>query len=187
MVPTGSTAITIPPGRLRDLDVEELKQVGSDSESKTEHAELGALSMRAKIIANRHPADAEIQTVANQIAETVSTRAQRLHGGVPEQTLPQSETATQAPKQAAPSVSLKGPAELPKGESTLVPGIELTPAAIDRVARMLARYVGPISGVLAKRAAQRADSLRALYLLLAEHVESKADRDRFLRDGGFSS
>jgi serine/threonine-protein kinase len=64
-------------------------------------------------------------------------------------------------------------------------GSELTPAAIDRAARMLARHVGPISRVLAKRAAQRADSVRAFYLLLAEHVESKTERARFLRDAGF--
>jgi len=63
---------------------------------------------------------------------------------------------------------------------------ELTPAAIDRAARMLARYIGPISGVLARRAAQEANSLRALYLLLAEDVESPTERARFLRDAGFS-
>ena len=62
---------------------------------------------------------------------------------------------------------------------------EITPAAIDHAARVLAYYVGPISGVLAKKAAQRADSLRTLYLLLAEHVESKRERERFLRDAGF--
>jgi eukaryotic-like serine/threonine-protein kinase len=62
---------------------------------------------------------------------------------------------------------------------------EITPAAIDHAARMLAHHVGPISAVLAKKAAQRADSLRTLYLLLAEHVESKQERDRFLRDAGF--
>ena len=62
---------------------------------------------------------------------------------------------------------------------------EITPATIDHAARVLAHYVGPISGVLAKKAAQRADSLRTLYLLLAEHVESKQERDRFLRDAGF--
>jgi tetratricopeptide (TPR) repeat protein len=63
---------------------------------------------------------------------------------------------------------------------------ELTSAAIESAGVILARYVGPVSGVLAKRAAQRADSLRALYLLLAEYVETKADRARFLRDAGFS-
>jgi serine/threonine protein kinase len=62
---------------------------------------------------------------------------------------------------------------------------ELTPAAITHAAQLLARHVGPLAGVLAKRAAPRADSLRALYLLLAEHVENKKERSRFLRDGGF--
>ena len=63
---------------------------------------------------------------------------------------------------------------------------ELTPAAIEHAARVLARYIGPISGVLAQRAAQQADSLRTLYLLLAEDVESPTERARFLRDAGFS-
>jgi serine/threonine protein kinase len=65
--------------------------------------------------------------------------------------------------------------------------VELTSAAVDRAAHLLARHVGPIAGVLAKRAAQRADSLRALYLLLAEHVENKKERSRFLRDAGVSN
>jgi serine/threonine-protein kinase len=66
------------------------------------------------------------------------------------------------------------------------PGLALTPEAADRIARALARHVGPISGVLVKKAAQRADSLRALCLLLAEHVRDKTERARFLRDAGFS-
>jgi len=59
---------------------------------------------------------------------------------------------------------------------------DLTPAAIDRAARLLARHIGPIAGVLAKRAAQRAESLAAFYVLLGEHVEDKTERSRFLRD-----
>jgi hypothetical protein len=62
---------------------------------------------------------------------------------------------------------------------------ELTSAVIDLAARRLARHVGPISTVLAKRAAQQTGSLHAFYLLLAEHMENKVDRDRFLRDAGF--
>jgi hypothetical protein len=63
--------------------------------------------------------------------------------------------------------------------------LELTPAVIDQAARLLAPYVGPISAVLVRKAAKRADNLRALYLLLAEHVEAGARRVRFLRDAGF--
>jgi serine/threonine-protein kinase len=58
----------------------------------------------------------------------------------------------------------------------------LTPAEIERAARLLARHIGPIARVLAKRAAQRAESLAAFYVLLGEHVEDKTERSRFLRD-----
>jgi serine/threonine protein kinase len=84
-----------------------------------------------------------------------------------------------APPEAAP---VAPPAAAPANAGSRA---ELTPVAVDRAARLLARHIGPISGVLAKRAAQRADSLRTLYLLLAEDVESKTERARFLRDAGF--
>jgi serine/threonine-protein kinase len=63
----------------------------------------------------------------------------------------------------------------------------LTPASIDQAARLLARHVGPIAGVLAKRAASRADSPRAFYQLLSEHIENKTERDRFLRNAGVAA
>jgi hypothetical protein len=50
---------------------------------------------------------------------------------------------------------------------------------------LLAPYVGPISGVITKKAAQRADSLGTFYLLLAEYVEDANERQRFLRNAGF--
>jgi serine/threonine protein kinase len=84
----------------------------------------------------------------------------------------------QAPRQTAPSVSAKVPAGSGSSEA-------LAPVAVDCAARILAHYLGPIAGVLARRAAQRADSVRTLYFLLAEHLESKSDRSRFLRDAGF--
>ncbi len=62
---------------------------------------------------------------------------------------------------------------------------ELTPDAIRHAAELLARYVGPISRVLTERAVQRADSLRALYLILGEHLKDRAERARFLLEAGF--
>ena len=87
------------------------------------------------------------------------------------------QVQSQSPARPAPASAAAAP-------KTPAARTELTREAIDRAAAMLARYVGPISGVLAKRAAQRASSPDALYLLLAEHVETKADRARFLRDAG---
>ena len=92
----------------------------------------------------------------------------------------QSTKPGQPPSDPKPlrSPSMTAPAS-PGGQS------ELTSAVIDLAARRLARHVGPISTVLAKRAAQQTGSLHAFYLLLAEHMENKVDRDRFLRDAGF--
>jgi serine/threonine protein kinase len=62
---------------------------------------------------------------------------------------------------------------------------ELTPQAVRHASELLARRIGPISRVLAERAAQRADSLQALYLLLADHLEDRDERAGFLLDAGF--
>jgi eukaryotic-like serine/threonine-protein kinase len=66
-----------------------------------------------------------------------------------------------------------------------VSALGITPEAVDHAARMLAAHVGPISGVLAKKAARKADSLQSLYRLLSEHVQNSKERRQFLRDAGF--
>jgi tetratricopeptide (TPR) repeat protein/predicted Ser/Thr protein kinase len=61
----------------------------------------------------------------------------------------------------------------------------LTPAVVQRAARLLGQYVGPLSGLFTKKAAQIADCERTLYLLLAEHV-GDSERARFLHDAGIT-
>jgi tetratricopeptide (TPR) repeat protein len=61
----------------------------------------------------------------------------------------------------------------------------LTPAIVQRAARLLGQYVGPLSGLYTKKAAQIADCERTLYLLLAEHV-GDSERDRFLQEAGIT-
>jgi eukaryotic-like serine/threonine-protein kinase len=85
----------------------------------------------------------------------------------------------------SPSGLLSAPVRDSTLSADAAPDAELTAAIIDRAARLLARHVGPISVVLTKKAAQRANSVRALYLLLADHVDNKTERARFLRDAGF--
>ena len=65
------------------------------------------------------------------------------------------------------------------------PPAELTPAAIRHASELLASYLGPVSRILAERAAQRAGSLTALYTSLAEHLRDDSERERFLKDAGF--
>jgi hypothetical protein len=61
----------------------------------------------------------------------------------------------------------------------------LLPASLEQASQLLASYVGPLAPVLTKKAARRADSLRALYLILSEHIANEEDRKHFLGDAGF--
>jgi predicted Ser/Thr protein kinase len=110
--------------------------------------------------------------------------------GPPLSTVDTSGASSQPATQAATAVPGAPQEAAPETQTAATPANagsrpELTSVAVDRAARMLARYIGPISAILAKRAAQQADSLRTLYLLLAENVESQTERARFLRDAGF--
>jgi serine/threonine protein kinase len=66
-----------------------------------------------------------------------------------------------------------------------IPAVPLTAAAIRHAGDLLARYLGPVSRILAERSALRASSEQGLYALLAEHLQDTAERARFLRDAGF--
>jgi serine/threonine protein kinase len=63
---------------------------------------------------------------------------------------------------------------------------ELTPDSIRRAGELLARYVGPISQILTEKAVKRADSLPALYLILGDHLKDGTEREKFLREAGFT-
>jgi serine/threonine protein kinase len=63
-------------------------------------------------------------------------------------------------------------------------GSALNPADIGKAAELAARYLGPISRVLAERAARHADSLRSLYMILAGHLKEN-ERAQFLHDAGY--
>ena len=60
-------------------------------------------------------------------------------------------------------------------------GAEFDAATLERVAKELAHYIGPIASVVVKRAARRSSSLRQLASLVAEEIESEHDRASFLR------
>jgi serine/threonine protein kinase len=62
---------------------------------------------------------------------------------------------------------------------------ELTPDSIRRAAELLTRYVGPIAQVITDRAVKHADCVRALYLILGEHLKDGPERSQFLMDAGF--
>ena len=64
---------------------------------------------------------------------------------------------------------------------------EITPGAIEQIARKLAVHLGPIAPLLARKEARRASSLQEFYALLGEHVVNPADRERFLKEAAAGS
>ncbi|HZQ96076.1 MAG TPA: protein kinase [Candidatus Sulfotelmatobacter sp.] len=63
-------------------------------------------------------------------------------------------------------------------------GSLISSADVDRARRLLAEYIGPLAGVLTKKASRQASSVQEFYVLLSEHVKSGVERSRFLRDLG---
>ena len=60
------------------------------------------------------------------------------------------------------------------------PSSPIEPAAIERVSKDLANYIGPIAEVVVRRAAKRCGSLPDLYASVAKEIEAAPDRARFL-------
>ena len=63
-------------------------------------------------------------------------------------------------------------------------GRPLTSEATQRATVLLARYLGPIAGLLTRKAAQTATDEAQLYALLAEKVTDAAERERFIKEAG---
>jgi hypothetical protein len=67
--------------------------------------------------------------------------------------------------------------------SVVTPATSAVPtpsAAIEKVARQLAHYIGPIAEVVVKRAARRSGSIVELAEAVAGEIESASDRSLFL-------
>lgn len=58
----------------------------------------------------------------------------------------------------------------------------LTPKEIDQASRQLAAYLGPIARIVVKKVAAEVNSRKQFYSMLAEHLGSEGDRERFLRE-----
>jgi hypothetical protein len=65
-------------------------------------------------------------------------------------------------------------------ESTVEKPVPLDPELRSAAKQQLAQILGPISGIVVDKAASRACSARDLYALIAQHIESEKDRERFL-------
>lgn len=63
-------------------------------------------------------------------------------------------------------------------------GSEIDQRILDRVAKGLAAYIGPIAELVVKRAAKRCTSIEDLCGNVAQEIESEPDRHRFLKSCG---
>jgi serine/threonine-protein kinase len=57
-------------------------------------------------------------------------------------------------------------------------------AELETAAKRLARYLGPIAKVIAKKTPGRPTDLKAFYRQLAQNIADPVDRARFLKDAG---
>ena len=70
---------------------------------------------------------------------------------------------------------MTGPSKLEGGSSA-----RIDPAALQRVSRELALRIGPIANIVVSRAASRCNSVEDLYLKVAEEIDSRDEREKFL-------
>ncbi|HVZ82744.1 MAG TPA: TIR domain-containing protein [Terracidiphilus sp.] len=82
-----------------------------------------------------------------------------------------------APAATRPAGQVAAPMAAPS--SVYISAIE--PAVIERVARELAAFIGPIAEVVVKRAAKRSATPQELYTAAAAEIETEAERLRFLK------
>ena len=82
------------------------------------------------------------------------------------------------------------PAGVANGSTTPLappgPGPAVTPEDVDRAARLLAPFIGPIGRVVAKRAAAACASRNEFFAEVALSLETQSQRERFLRDAAAS-
>jgi len=74
-----------------------------------------------------------------------------------------------------PQQELKAPLGTESGTSARV-----DPESVRRVTRELALRIGPIADIVVKRAASRCSSLEDLYIIAAEEIDSREERQKFL-------
>jgi len=113
---------------------------------------------------------------------------------------PDSDAAAANRAEAAQETSGLGQETSGPGQETSGPGQEVSPKqaaqgrldgaalvssieaqTMEHIRKELAAYIGPISGVVVKRAAKRCTSVEDLCAILAREIEAEEDRTKFLR------
>jgi serine/threonine-protein kinase len=90
-------------------------------------------------------------------------------------------TGLQRPPTLAATVSAAAPREA-AGRTAIRAPVPFDEAFVERVAQRLTVAIGPIARVVAKRAARQTNDKADLLQLLAGHIDSAPERERFLAD-----
>ncbi len=85
--------------------------------------------------------------------------------------------ATDSSRHGAPPREVAESSKTEVGKSA-----QIDPAVLQRVSRELALRIGPIAGIVVSRAASRCISVEDLYLKVAEEIDSRDEREKFLRE-----
>ncbi|MGH9254219.1 MAG: hypothetical protein ACRD3C_06570, partial [Vicinamibacterales bacterium] len=118
---------------------------------------------------------------------TATTDVGRLYRMLAEQlTKPEERTAFLAGREKLQGIAPRDVEATAARERAQATGltVQLTAAAIEEATRKLAAYLGPITKVVAKRAAAQATSRHHFHQLLAENLADPKERARFLKDVG---
>jgi len=83
--------------------------------------------------------------------------------------------STASSQRDTPKPEVSGSAQLANATST-----QIDPATMQRVGRELALHIGPIADIVVRRVAPRCSSTEDLYLKVAEEIESRQEREKFL-------
>src|SRR5437667_286467 len=79
------------------------------------------------------------------------------------------------------TVKMQDPLQATTPPTTFPTGVEFDREALKKIEAELARYIGAVARVVVKRAAVKARDAGELYLLIAEEIEDKDERNAFVR------
>ncbi len=82
---------------------------------------------------------------------------------------------TGSSQRGTPKPEVSGSAQLANATSA-----RIDPATMQRISRELALHIGPIADIVVRRVAPRCSSTEDLYLKVAEEIESRQEREKFL-------
>jgi serine/threonine protein kinase len=115
--------------------------------------------------------DTLLNAIADGLNEPEERRAFQSNMAIRSAEVVSSEAPARSMQRLSPAASETG---------TLQP--HLPSEHIERVLRLLTRYIGPLARVIVKRASDQTSDPEQFYMLLAERISSDSDREAFLRE-----